>query len=73
MKIPEDEVESGSGVKKWVNATFYGKDEAEVNAKRQKYFDQYPPRGYDTHTITIPTHMAEGYWLCRVSRYSTCS
>jgi len=46
MSIPEDQVESGTGVRDWVTATFYGKDAMEVTVKIKNYHDEYPVQGY---------------------------
>ena len=70
--IPEDEVESGSGRRGWVHATFYGDSMTEVGKKRQDYIDQYPPQGYDTHTEGPISRHPDGYYMVRVKRWSTC-
>lgn len=72
-KIPEDQIESGSGIKDWVTSEFFGKDAATVGDKVDNYRRQFPPQGYDTHTLTGPRLSSLGYWWARVRRYSTCS
>jgi len=73
MSIPEDQVESGAGVRDWVTATFYGKDAMEVTVKIKNYHDEYPVQGYDTHIQLGPRESSLGYWWTRVRRFSTCS
>jgi len=73
LNIPKDQIESGSGIRAWVNATFYGASKAEVERKVKDYFAYYPPQGYDTHTKTGPSRPAgKKYWSAHVVRYSTC-
>ena len=73
MNIPEDQEESGSGVRNWVDAAFFGKDAAEVTTKIKNFHDKYPTQGYDTHIIVGPRESPEGYWWTKVRRFSTCS
>ena len=70
--VPPDEIESGAGVRKWVNCTFYGDTIDEVKAKKKDYFENYDPRGYDTHTLGNITKHPDGYYYLKVRRWSTC-
>jgi len=70
--VPEDEIESGSGRRCWVNCTFYGETQGEVAKKRKNYFEFYPPQGYDTQTIDNIRKHPDGYWYVKVRRWSTC-
>jgi len=71
--VPEDVIQHGYGERRWVNCTFYGETQIEVIAKRQEYFNQYPPQGYDTHTEGSINHHPDGYYYIRVRRWSTCN
>ena len=73
MNIPEDQVGSGSGIRAWVESVFYGADAMAVTVKLKKYFNEYPPQGYDTQIMFGPQESLEGFWYTRVRRYSTCS
>ena len=73
MAIPKDKIESGSGFRGWVNATFYGTNEGEVRKKLKDYYREYPPQGYDTHTKRSPQQVpGKEYWWAHVVRYSSC-
>jgi hypothetical protein len=72
--VPEDIIESGSGIRDWVNCTFFGDTVDGVAAKRTDYFKKYPPQGYDTHAKSkaIARH-PDGYYYIKITRWSTCS
>lgn len=72
MNIPKDRIESGSGIRGWVNATFYAATAIEVTKKINDYFDLYPPQGYDTYITNAPRKTDDGYYWGAVRRYSTC-
>ena len=73
MAVPEDRIESGSGRRCWVNATFFGATEAEVGKKKKRYFSAFDPRGYDTRVVEGPKRTSEGYYFIKIQRYSTCN
>ena len=70
--VPEDKIESGAGVRRWVNCTFYGATPDEVAEKSKRYFDESPPQGYDTHTQGSIMSHPDGYYYVFVRRWSTC-
>jgi len=72
MEIPKDRIESGSGIRGWVIANFYGEDLFEIVKKITSYYGEYPPQGYDTHTTKEPYDTGNGYYHAVVRRYSTC-
>lgn len=72
ITLPKDKVGSGSGRHDWVNCTFYGEELEDVAAKKKAYFDEYPPRGYDTHTVGNITKHPDGYYFLHVKRWSSC-
>jgi len=72
VKLPKDEIETGSGSRRWINCTFYGKTMEEVAAKRKAYLKQYPPQGYDTHTVGNIFRHPDRYYFVRMKRWSTC-
>jgi hypothetical protein len=70
--VPKDAVGSGSGVRGWVHATFYGEDMEEVEKKRKRYLEEYPPQGYDTHTIGSIVKHPDGYYYVQMKRWASC-
>lgn len=72
MEMPKDIIGSGDGLRCWVFATFFGATKPEIMKKAEDYCAQYPPQGYDTHTVVPPELTKGGYWLTKLRRYSTC-
>lgn len=70
--IPKDQVGTGAGSRGWVNAVFYGETIEEVQKKKAKYFAEYPPQGYDTHSDGSIARHPDGYYYLRVKRWSSC-
>lgn len=69
--VPKDKVETGAGLRCWVNCTFYGDTVEEVVEKRRQYFKVYDPRGYDTKSDNVAKH-PDGYYYMKITRWSTC-
>ena len=71
--VPEYYIESGSGQRYgWIFCHFYGETIEEVAAKKDKYFKEYPPQGYDTHTMGNIYKHPDGYYALKVQRWPTC-
>jgi hypothetical protein len=70
--IPDDIIKTGCGMSDWVHCTFYGDTVEEVKEKRKKYFEKYPPQGYDTSSTSINRH-SDGYYVVSTTRWSSCN
>lgn len=71
--MPEDIIDSGAGQRRWVNCTFFGETLGAVADKVNAYKREYPPQGYDTHTVGKKIHKhPDGYYYANVKRWSTC-
>lgn len=70
--VPKDKIAGGAGIRGWVTSTFYGDTLEEVQKKKAKYFAEYPPQGYDTHTQGAIVRHPDGYYYLHVTRWSTC-
>jgi len=71
--IPDDYIETGCGRTGWVTCRFYGDTIVEVAQKKEKYFEKYPPEGYDTHTPNNVYKHPNGYYCIEVQRWSSCN
>ena len=73
IEVPKDYIESGSGKRfGWVFCHFHGATIEEVKKKKKNYFAQYPPQGYDTHTMGDIYRHPDGYYSLKVQRWPTC-
>jgi len=68
---PTDIINTGYGRRVWVDSTFYGKSEEEVNEKKINFFKRFPVGGYDTHVIGT-TVDSKGIHSIIIRRYSSC-
>lgn len=73
MIIPEDEIDTNYGTRRWIFSTLYGETEDAVREKCRKYKAEWPPQGYDTHIVTNMVYRENGYYFARMQRWSTCS
>jgi len=69
LGIPRDEYSSGNRDDQcW--AKLYGCTKEEADKKREKYFDTYPTRGYNTHTHS--EGWLNGYYYILIDRWHSC-
>lgn len=68
--IPKDEISSSAFNSNKCYGIFRGKTKAEVRRKVEKYFEQYPPQGYDTHIHR--EGWKDGYYEIYVKRWRSC-
>jgi hypothetical protein len=70
VKIPEDSLPIG--VYGQVAATFYSETLEGLKKKVDDYFRDFHPAGYGTYISQPIASHPDGYWWCKVSRWSSC-
>ena len=69
LGVPRNEYSSGNRDDQcW--AKIYGRTEEEAEAKKRKYFDTYPTRGYSTNVHS--RGWLSGYYYILIDRWHSC-
>lgn len=72
ITLPKDIIESDGAKRDWLTCIFFAEDPATIGQKKLRYFEKYPPQGYDTHTVGNINKHPDGYYTLKVKRWSTC-